>query len=116
MAFCGRWGGAGRCTPRGDKKYIARRYRGTGGAAMSFRTKLFWVFLLTVLVTVSAVSYPVTHYSRSAFEDIERERTGTLVAQFRNEYAQRGAEIAGQLDYIVHSGMTVRSAIQLANT
>ena len=33
---------------------------------MSFRTKLFWVFLLTVLVTVSAVSYAVTYYSRSA--------------------------------------------------
>jgi len=27
---------------------------------MSFRTKLFWVFLLTVLVTVSAASYAVT--------------------------------------------------------
>src|SRR5260221_14386028 len=82
--------------PGGDQKSIARRYRGTGGAAMSFRTKLFWVFLLTVLVTVSAVSYAVTDYSRSAFQEIDRERTEALVGQFQKEYAQPGEEIARQ--------------------
>jgi len=81
---------------------------------MSFRTKLFWVFLLTVLVTVSAVSYAVTYYSRSAFEEIDRERTEALVAQFQKEYAQRGEEIARQLDNIVNSEITLRTAIELA--
>ncbi|HLZ13605.1 MAG TPA: ATP-binding protein [Candidatus Acidoferrum sp.] len=81
---------------------------------MSFRTKLFWVFLLTVLVTVTAVSYAVTYYSRSAFEEIDRERTEALVAQFQKEYAQRGEEIARQLDNIVNSEITLRTAIELA--
>jgi len=81
---------------------------------LSFRTKLFWVFLLTVLVTVSAVSYAVTYYSRSAFEEIDRERTEALVAQFQKEYAQRGEEIARQLDNIVNSEITLRTAIELA--
>jgi signal transduction histidine kinase len=81
---------------------------------MSFRTKLFWVFLLTVLVTVSIVGYATTYYSRAAFEDIDRERTEALVAQFQKEYAQRGEEIARQLDNIVNSEITLRTAIELA--
>ncbi|HLK03976.1 MAG TPA: ATP-binding protein [Candidatus Acidoferrum sp.] len=81
---------------------------------MSFRTKLFWVFLLTVLVTVSIVGYAVTYYSRSAFEEIDRERTEALVAQFQKEYALRGEEIARQLDNIVNSEITLRTAIELA--
>ena len=82
---------------------------------MSFRTKLFWVFLLTVLVTVSAVSYSVTYYSRAAFEEIDRERTGALVSQFQKEYVQRGEEIGRQLDNIINSEITVKTAIDLAN-
>jgi len=82
---------------------------------MSFRTKLFWVFLLTVLVTVSVVGYSVTYYSRAAFEEIDRERTGALVSQFQKEYVQRGEEIGRQLDNIINSEITVKTAIDLAN-
>ena len=35
---------------------------------MSFRAKLFWIFLVTVLASVSVVAYGVTHYTRAAFE------------------------------------------------
>jgi len=70
---------------------------------VSFRTKLFWVFLITMLVSVSVVGYAVTYYSRSAFEEIDRERTEALVAQFQKEYVQRGEEIARQLDNIIGS-------------
>src|SRR5260221_4668933 len=114
MASCGRLAGACRCATSGYEKLIACRYSGTGRVDMSISTKLFWVFLLTVLVTVSAVSYAVTYYSRSAFEEIDRERTEALVAQFQKEYAQRGEEIARQLDNIVNSEITLRTAIELA--
>jgi signal transduction histidine kinase len=82
---------------------------------MSFRTKLFWVFLLTVLVTVSLVGYSVTYYSRAAFEEIDRERTAALVSQFQKEYVQRGEEIGRQLDSIINTEITVKTAIDLAN-
>ena len=82
---------------------------------MSFRTKLFWVFLVTMLVSVSIVSYAVTHYSRAPFEEIDRERTEALVAQFQKEYAQRGEGIARQLDNIINSEITLKTAIDLAN-
>ncbi len=82
---------------------------------MSFRTKLFWVFLITVLVSVSVVGYAVTFYSRSAFEEIDRERTEALVAQFHKEYAQRGEEVARQVENIANSEITLRMALDLAN-
>jgi signal transduction histidine kinase len=82
---------------------------------MSFRTKLFWVFLITVLVTVSVVGYAVTYYARTAFEEIDRERTEALVAQFQKEYVQRGEEIARQIENIVNSEITVHMALDLAN-
>src|SRR5215475_11688588 len=82
---------------------------------MSFRTKLFWVSLVTMLVSVSIVSYAVTHYSRAPFEEIDRERTEALVAQFQKEYAQRGEEVGRQLDNIINSELTARMAIDLAN-
>jgi len=50
---------------------------------MSFRSKLFLVFLVTVLASVSVVAYSVTHYTRAAFEEIDRERTEALVAQIQ---------------------------------
>jgi two-component system nitrogen regulation sensor histidine kinase NtrY len=82
---------------------------------VSFRTKLFWVFLITVLVTVSIVGYAVTYYARNAFEEIDRERTEALVAQFQKEYVQRGEEIARQIENIVNSEITVHMALDLAN-
>jgi two-component system nitrogen regulation sensor histidine kinase NtrY len=82
---------------------------------VSFRTKLFWVFLITVLVTVSVVGYAVTYYARTAFEEIDRERTEALVAQFQKEYVQRGEEIARQIENIVNSEITVHMALDLAN-
>ena len=56
---------------------------------MSFRTKLFLVFLVTVLASVSAVTYSVTHYARADYEEMDTQRTGALVAQFQKEFAQQ---------------------------
>ena len=55
---------------------------------MSFRTKLFLVFLITVLASVSLVAYGVTHYTQAAFEESDAQRSEALVAQF-NEYLER---------------------------
>ena len=42
---------------------------------MSFRTKLFLVFLITVLASVSLVAYGVTHYTQAAFEEADAQRS-----------------------------------------
>ena len=83
---------------------------------MSFRAKLFLVFLVTVLASVSVVAYGVTYYTRAAFEEMDTERTEALVAQFKKEFAQRGDELVQQVKNIVDAEITLRVAIDLARS
>jgi len=81
---------------------------------VSFRTKLFLVFVFTVLGSVSIVAYGVARYARATFEEMDRERTEAIVAQFRQEYAQAGNGIAQQVKNIADADITLRVAIDLA--
>jgi two-component system, NtrC family, nitrogen regulation sensor histidine kinase NtrY len=81
---------------------------------MSFRTKLFLIFLVTVLASVSLVAYGVTHYTEVAFEEMDTQRTEALVTQFKHEYAQRGEEVLQQVKNIAGSEISIRMAIDLS--
>jgi two-component system, NtrC family, nitrogen regulation sensor histidine kinase NtrY len=81
---------------------------------MSFRAKLFLVFLATVLTSVVLVAGVVTRYTRAAFEDLDAQRTEALVAQFKKEYAQRGEEVVQQVENIANADTTLRMALDLA--
>jgi two-component system nitrogen regulation sensor histidine kinase NtrY len=81
---------------------------------MSFRARLFLVFLATVLTSVVLVAGIVTRYTRAAFEDLDAQRTEALVAQFKKEYAQRGEEVAHQVENIANAEITLRMALDLA--
>jgi two-component system nitrogen regulation sensor histidine kinase NtrY len=83
---------------------------------MSFRTKLFLMFLVTVLASVSLVAYGVTHYTQAAFEESDAQRSEALVAQFNKEYAQRGDEIAQQVKDITDAEITLHVAIDMARS
>jgi signal transduction histidine kinase len=80
---------------------------------MSFRTKLFLLFLATVLASVSAVSYSVTHYTRAAYEEADTQRTQALVEQFQKEFAQQREQVARQVEYVSNSEVTLKMAIDL---
>ena len=80
---------------------------------MSFRTKLLLIVLLTIFASVTVVAYGVTHYTQAAFEEMDAERTEALVAQFNKEFAQRGEEIARQVENITNAEVTLRMAIDL---
>lgn len=81
---------------------------------MSFRTKIFLVFLITVLASVSLVAYGVTYYTRRAFEQMDQQRTEALVSQFNKEFAQRGEEVVHQVENITNAEITLRMALDLA--
>lgn len=81
---------------------------------MSFRNKIFLIFLITVLASVSLVAYGVTHYTQLAFEQQDAQRTETLVAQFRKEIGQRGDMVVQQVENITNSEPTIHMAIDLA--
>jgi len=78
---------------------------------MSFRTKLLLVVLFTIFASVSVVAYGVTYYTRSAFEEMDTQRTEALVAQFKKEFAQRGDEISRQVENIANAEITLRTAL-----
>jgi two-component system nitrogen regulation sensor histidine kinase NtrY len=81
---------------------------------MSFRTKLFLIFMVTVLGSVSIVAYGVTRFTRTAFEEMDTQRTEAIIAQFQKEYVQRGDETAQQVKNIADADITLRVAIDLA--
>jgi two-component system, NtrC family, nitrogen regulation sensor histidine kinase NtrY len=81
---------------------------------MSFRTKVFLIFLVTVLASVSLVSYGVTYYTQRSFEQMDTQRTETLVAQSKKEFEQRGDVVVQQVESITNSDQTIHMAIDLA--
>ncbi len=81
---------------------------------MSFRAKLFLVFLVTVLASVSVVAYGVVHYTQAAFEEMDAQRTEALVAQFNKEFEQRGDGVVQQVENVANGEITLKVAIDLA--
>ena len=81
---------------------------------MSFRNKIFLIFLATVLASVSLVAYGVTHYTESAFEQEDAQRTEALVAQFKKEFDQHGEMVVQQVENITNADVTVRMVLDLA--
>jgi two-component system, NtrC family, nitrogen regulation sensor histidine kinase NtrY len=81
---------------------------------MSFRTKLFLIFLVTVLASVSVVGYGVTHYTQKSFEQMDEQRTEALVAQFNKEFEQSGQVVVQQVEGITNADITLRMVLDLA--
>jgi len=81
---------------------------------MSFRSKVFAIFVVTVLASVSLVAYGVSYYTQRSFEAMDSQRSEALVAQFDKEFAQRGEVVAQQVENITNADITVRMALDLA--
>jgi len=81
---------------------------------MSFRSKVFAIFLVTVLASVSMVAYGVSYYTQRSFEAMDSQRSEALVAQFNKEFAQRGEVVVQQVENITNADVTVRMALDLA--
>ncbi|HWW18836.1 MAG TPA: HAMP domain-containing sensor histidine kinase [Candidatus Saccharimonadales bacterium] len=81
---------------------------------MSFRAKVFLIFLVTVLASVSVVAYGVVHYTQAAFEEMDAQRTEALVSQFNKEFEQRRKDVAQQVENVASGEITLRAAMDLA--
>jgi signal transduction histidine kinase len=69
------------------------------------------MFLVTVLASVSAVTYSVTHYARADYEEMDIQRTGALVAQFQKQFAQQRELTARQVENVTNADLTLKMAI-----
>jgi two-component system, NtrC family, nitrogen regulation sensor histidine kinase NtrY len=80
---------------------------------MSFRTKIFLVFLITVLASVSLVGYGVTYYAQIAFEESDAQHTRALIEQFNKEFTQRAEAVVQQVEGIANDEFTTRMVLDL---
>jgi signal transduction histidine kinase len=81
---------------------------------VTFRTKLFWVFTLALLLSVSLIAAGVTIVARRAFDESNRQHTDALVAQFKDEFQRRGQDVVERVQGIADAEGTVRMAIDLS--
>ncbi|MGH8275698.1 MAG: ATP-binding protein, partial [Steroidobacteraceae bacterium] len=81
---------------------------------MTFRSRLFWIFTVALVSSVTAVAAGVAITSRRAFEQESTRRTDALVEQFRREFSRRGAEVALRIKNIADDELTVDMATKLS--
>lgn len=82
---------------------------------MNLRQRLLITFSLVVVIVVALVAYAVSLRTRSAFEQVDQERTGALVAQFRKEFESQGQDVVHKLERIARSEDIQRLALQSAH-
>ncbi|HLH08311.1 MAG TPA: HAMP domain-containing sensor histidine kinase [Terriglobales bacterium] len=82
---------------------------------MNLRQRLLITFSLVVVIVVALVAYAVSLRTRSAFEQVDQERTGALVAQFRKEFESQGQDVVHKLERIARSEDIQRLALESAH-
>lgn len=80
---------------------------------MSFRYRLLAVLVITIVLAVTLVEWTVSAATRRAFERVDDQRSSALVAQFRREFAARGAQVARRVKGIAGAASTLQMAIDL---
>lgn len=81
---------------------------------MTFRAKLFWMFIIALVIAVGLVAASVTVATRRAFERMNRDHTQALTVQFQHELDNRRREVVRRVQGIADAEPTVQMAIDLA--
>ena len=81
---------------------------------MTFRSKLFVMFTLALLLLVGLISAGVMIVSRRAFAEVSRQHSNALVAQFQREFDKRAQDVVHQVQGVADAEGTVRMAIDLS--
>ena len=81
---------------------------------MTFRSRLFWVFTIALLLSVGAIAAGVTIVARRAFNESNRQHSEALVSQFEDEFQRRGQDVVHRVQGIADAEGTVRMAIDLS--
>ncbi len=81
---------------------------------MTFRSKLFWIFTLALVLSVGLVAAGVTIVTRRAFDELNSRHSDALVAQFNKEIERRKLDVAHRVEGVAEEEGTVRMATTLA--
>ena len=82
---------------------------------MSLNAKLLLLISLSITASVGMVAFLIEERAHEAFRRIEKERTETLVGQFRSEFNHEGVEITSSVEGIANSDAMQRSVSELTN-
>jgi two-component system, NtrC family, nitrogen regulation sensor histidine kinase NtrY len=83
---------------------------------VTFRTRLFVSFMFALLLAVALIAAGVTIVSRRAFDELNREHSDALLAQFQKEFQRRAKDVVDRVKGIADAEPTVRMAIDLSRT
>lgn len=81
---------------------------------MTLRSRLFALVSAAVVVAVVLVTLTVSASARRAFAEVEAQRTGALVTQFRRDFASEGARVVLALERIAMSDAMLRLRAEMA--
>jgi two-component system nitrogen regulation sensor histidine kinase NtrY len=81
---------------------------------VTFRSKLFWIFTLALVLSVGLVAAGVTVVTRQAFDDLNSRHTDALVAQFNREIERRKLDVVNRVEGVAEDEGTVNMATHLA--
>src|SRR5690242_9902942 len=84
------------------------------GEPMSFRRRLLLLFALTVLLSVAVVTVIISTLTRRAFDRANDDRTASLVAQFRHEFDNQGANVSRRVQSIAAGSDSNRMLVAAA--
>jgi two-component system, NtrC family, nitrogen regulation sensor histidine kinase NtrY len=80
---------------------------------MSFRARLILLFGLAAAAITILLSLVTSEVTRRAFERVDEERTRTIVAQFRREYAARSREVVRRVESMAAAESVARLAAEM---
>jgi two-component system, NtrC family, nitrogen regulation sensor histidine kinase NtrY len=72
--------------------------------------------MFALLLAVALIAAGVTIVSRRAFDELNREHSDALLAQFQKEFQRRGKDVVDRVKGIADAESTVRMAIDLSRT
>jgi signal transduction histidine kinase len=81
---------------------------------VTLRSRLFLLVGGVVAVAVGLTTVTISFAARRSFETRDRERTATLVAQFRREFGQQADDVALRLDRLASTDVVQRLAVDIA--
>jgi two-component system, NtrC family, nitrogen regulation sensor histidine kinase NtrY len=81
---------------------------------MTFRTKLFVIFTLALVVSIGLVAVGVTTGARRAFNQLNTLHSEAFVAQFEREFQRSRQDVVHKVQGIADAEGTVRMAIDLS--
>lgn len=81
---------------------------------MTFRSKLFFVFTIAVLLSVGLVAAGVTVATKQAFDNLNQQHTKALVAQFQREFQRRGQDVVQRIGGVAQEEGTTKMAVELS--